>query len=113
MTGKTPERRRAPRSALALLLAGLALQLALSLQRAAPVADAAALPPAPPPAVLALLHTFDRLPAAHLLALYLQAYDVQPGISIAYRRMGCSTTAGWGRGCVRSSSPTRPASIRS
>jgi hypothetical protein len=95
MSGAAPRRRRAPRSALAALLAGLVLQLAFALQRAAPVADAAALPPAPPAAVLGLLRSFDRLPAAHLLALYLQAHDVQPGVSIPFQDLDYGRVAQW------------------
>lgn len=95
MMRTAPGRRRAPRSTLALLLAGLIVQLALALHRPTPIADAAALPPAPATAVLDLLHTFDRLPAAHLLALYLQAHDVQPGVSIAYDRLDYGRVAQW------------------
>jgi hypothetical protein len=95
VTATAAGRRRAPLSALLVLLVGLVLQLALAFHRPAPVASAAALPPAPSEAVLALLGTFDRLPAAHLIALYLQAFDNQPGISVPYRELDYDRVARW------------------
>ena len=93
-TARRP-RRRAPRSVVALFLAALVLQLVVASTRPAPIAIAAALPPAPSPALRALLQTFDRLPAAHLLTLYLQAYDNQPGISIPYQALDYGRVTQW------------------
>ena len=44
--------------------------------------------PQPPagPAMVMLQH-FEPLPSAHLMALYLQAFDNQPGISIPFPQM--------------------------
>jgi len=84
-----------PRSALILLALCLCLQLAFSLVQPSPSARAAALPAPPAGPALALMHGFDRLPAAHLLILYLQAFDNQPGISIPYLELDYPRVAEW------------------
>ena len=87
--------RKAPRGAVVLGICALALQLTIGATRPAPTAHAAALPPPPSPPLLALARTFDRLPAAHMLLVYLQAFDNQPGISIPYRELDYGRVIGW------------------
>lgn len=87
--------RRASALALALLLVGLALQLVFAVTRPRPAAQASDLPPPPPPAILAWAQGFDRLPAAHLLLLYLQAFDNQPGVSIPFAQLDYGRIAAW------------------
>ena len=87
--------RKAPRGAVVLGVCALALQVTIGATRPAPTAHAAALPPPPSPPLLALARTFDRLPAAHMLLVYLQAFDNQPGISIPYRELDYGRVIGW------------------
>lgn len=93
--------RKAPAAATALLGAALALQIGLSALQPAPLARAVALPPGPSEPLLAWLETFDPLPAAHLLNLYLQAFDNQPGISIPYMQLDYGRVAQWLRASLR------------
>ena len=92
--------RKAPWAATALLAAALALQVGFSAMQSAPVARAASLPPAPSGPVLAWLRTFEPLPAAHVLDLYLQAFDNQPGISIPYVALDYGRVAQWLRAAL-------------
>lgn len=41
------------------------------------------------------MQTFDPLPAAHMLVLYLQAFDNQPGISIPYLNLDYGRVIEW------------------
>ena len=92
---KRSSNRRAPRAVVVLALGALALQIALAATRPPPAAHASALPPAPSGALLSLLEAFDPLPAAHLLVLYLQSFDNQPGISIPYRNLDYARVVQW------------------
>jgi hypothetical protein len=93
--------RKVPAWVGALLACALVLQIALAATRPDPVARAAALPPGPAAATLAWLQTFDRLPAAHFLDLYLQAFDNQPGISIPYLDLDYTRVVQWLRASLR------------
>ncbi len=93
-------KRKAPAAAIALLAGGLALQIAFTAMQPAPSARAEALPPGPSTPLLAWLRTFDRLPAAHLLDLYLQAFDNQPGISIPYLDLDYRRVLQWLRAAL-------------
>jgi hypothetical protein len=91
----SPKRRKAPAWASLLTVCAAALQIAFSATQPSPMARASALPPAPAGALLALLETFDRLPAAHMMMLYLQAFDNQPGVSIPYLDLDYQRVAQW------------------
>jgi hypothetical protein len=99
-TGRPSRARKAPLAATLLLAAAAALQVGFSALQPAPVARAAALPPAPSQPVLAWLRTFEPLPAAHMLDLYLQAFDNQPGISIPYAGLDYGRVAQWLRAAL-------------
>jgi len=78
-----------------LLAASLLAQLALAAISPRPVARANDLQPPPAGVTLATMRGFDALPSAHLLTLYLQAYDNQPGISIPFRDLDYSRVRNW------------------
>jgi len=84
-----------PQSALILLALCLCMQVAYTAVQPRPTARAAALTPPPSGPALALMQGFDRLPSAHLLILYLQAFDNQPGISIPYLELDYPRVAEW------------------
>jgi len=84
-----------PGPVIVLLTLAACLQLTLSAYQPRPLAHAAALDPPPAGAVLAIMQGFDRLPAAHLLTLYLQAFDNQPGISIPFRDLDYPRVRDW------------------
>lgn len=94
-------RRKAPRWVVLLAVCAAALQIVLSSTRPPPTARAVELPPAPAGALLDLLQTFDRLPAAHMMVLYLQAFDNQPGVSIPYLDLDYERVAQWLAGALR------------
>jgi hypothetical protein len=93
--------RHAPAGIVALLLAALAGQGALHAvapalpssapTRSAPIMPAAALPPAPPAAVLRLASLGDAPVAARLVMLYLHAFDT----GIPLRELDYGRLAGW------------------
>jgi hypothetical protein len=95
------QRRRTPAWAKLLAAGALALQIAFGAMQPPPRAQAAALPPPPSGPLLALLEAFDRLPAAHMLMLYLQAFDNQPGVSIPYRDLHYTRVAQWLRAALQ------------
>jgi hypothetical protein len=84
-----------PRFVLGLLTAALAAQVAFVALQPRPVARAAALEAPPSGPALGLLKGFDRLPSAHMLTLYLQAYDNQPGISIPFMSLDYDRVGQW------------------
>ena len=92
--------RKAPAAASLLLAAALSLQVGFAVLQPPPVAHAEALPPGPSRPVLAWLKTFEPLPAAHALDLYLQAFDNQPGISIPYVGLDYGRVAQWLRAAL-------------
>lgn len=84
-----------PRKVSFLLIAALVAQVSMVGLQPRPSARAAALDPPPTGPVLRLLEGVDRLPSAHLLALSLQAYDNQPGISIPYMSLDYERVMQW------------------
>jgi hypothetical protein len=84
-----------PRSIVAVLAVALAAQITWQASRPAPVARAAALPlPYPAPAVRAASGS-EVIAAAQLLALHLQAFDNQPGISIPFAALDYGRVERW------------------
>jgi hypothetical protein len=83
---------------LLLLAAALAAQLlwtgAAPLQAPAS-AQAPALPPAPPLALLQVASLGERAAASRLLMLYLQSWDDQPGASISWRALDYGRLTDW------------------
>ncbi|MCC6533171.1 MAG: hypothetical protein IT531_11525 [Burkholderiales bacterium] len=71
------------------------LQIVFSLAQPKPLARASELDPPPSGPALALMQGFEPLPFAHLLTLYLQSFDNQPGISIPYRDLNYERVAQW------------------
>jgi hypothetical protein len=86
---------------LVLTACALGLQIAFTATQPVPTARAAALGAPPRGPALNLLERFDRLPAAHMSMLYLQAFDNQPGISIPYRELDYGRVAQWLRTALR------------
>lgn len=86
---------RIPRTVLALLAAALALQIAWQASRPPPVARAEALPAPATPPVLRTLSLNEPEAAAHVLTLYLQAFDNQPGISIPFKDLDYPRVLEW------------------
>lgn len=84
-----------PAAAIALLVIAAAMQFVLAASSPRPVARAADLGPPPAGAAFTWMNGFDPLPAAHLITLYLQAFDNQPGISIPYRDLDYPRVREW------------------
>jgi hypothetical protein len=84
-----------PRPVLALVTLALAGQIMFSVLQPRPQARAEqlAVPPAAP--VLRAMSLGDPIPLAQLMALYLQAFDNQPGISIPFLDMDYATVEAW------------------
>jgi hypothetical protein len=91
------ERRLAavPRPVIALLTAALLAQIAWQATRPAPAARADALAPPYPAAVVRVLSGNDGIAAAQVNALYLQAFDNQPGISVPFRDLDYGLVERW------------------
>ena len=87
--------RAVPGTVIALLVLCVWLQLMFAAAQPRPLARASALQAPPAGPGLALIRHFEPLPAAHLLTLYLQVYDNQPGISIPYRDLDYSRVGEW------------------
>lgn len=84
-----------PRSVLALLAAGLVLQLAWHALRPGPTAEARELPVPPSVQRLELMSLGDPLVMGRVLMLWLQAFDNQPGISIPFRSLDYPKVSAW------------------
>jgi len=93
-TGERPWR-AVPHPVRAVLLLALATQIYVGSHRASPAAMAAGLPPAPPGAALRVLALGEPAVLARLLMLWLQAFDYQPGLSIAFRALDYSRVEAW------------------
>lgn len=80
-----------------LLLFALALSAQISLRAAEPHPSAIAreLPPPPGAHMLRLAAFGEPIALAQMLALYLQAFDTQPGISIPFRDLDYSRVEAW------------------
>lgn len=84
-----------PRPVLAAFGAALLAQVLTHAWLPAPSARAEALGAPPGGAALALMRSTEPLVFAHLLALRLQAYDNQPGISIPFRDLDYQRVTAW------------------
>lgn len=78
-----------------ILVVGLCAQIAWQMLAPAPVARASALSFPPDTASLRLVSLGEPIALAHALALYLQAFDNQPGISIPYRELDYGVVEAW------------------
>lgn len=84
-----------PRPVMVLLAIGFILQITFSSLLPRPQPRAAALQPPPSGPALRMIEAFEPIPAAHLLSLYLQAFDNQPGISIPFRELDYDRVQQW------------------
>ena len=78
-----------------ILAIALCAQIAWQALAPAPVARASALTWPPETASLRLVSLGEPIALAHALALYLQAFDNQPGISIPYRELDYLAVEAW------------------
>ena len=85
----------APVAVRVMLAMTLAVQIGWHAWRPDPRAEAHALRPAPPAAVLRLAALGDETVLARLLMLRLQAHDNQPGVSIPFMDLDYGRVAGW------------------
>jgi hypothetical protein len=79
----------------ALLLVLLTLHVAMTVTQPRPTARAEELPAPPPLPVLKTLSGGDPIPLAQALALHLQAFDNQPGISIPFAELDYGKVLAW------------------
>lgn len=84
-----------PRPVCALLVLALALQIGIAALAPPPRASAQALAPPPMPAAVRISSLNEPIAAAQMLALYLQAFDNQPGISMPFHELDYSRVADW------------------
>lgn len=88
-------RRSAPRTVLLAVLLALAMQITWQASRPPPRACAQDLPPAPSLAALQLAALGDPVALSKATMLYVQGFDEQAGISIAWRDMDYPKIATW------------------
>ena len=86
---------KVPRWVLALLAATLGLQIAWQAALPRPVARAESLAYPPPAPVLRAVAVGEAIALAQALALYLQAFDNQPGISIPFQSLDYGRVTQW------------------
>ncbi len=84
-----------PRAVRAALLGALLIQIAWQGAQPRPAATAAALGAPPPVAALRVASLGEPVVLAQLTALYLQAFDNQPGISIPFRDLDYLRVTQW------------------
>jgi hypothetical protein len=84
-----------PRTVLALLALALAAQAGWQASRPAPQLQARALPPAPSLAALQLASLGEPVALSRLAMLYVQGFDEQPGLAIAWRDLDYGRVALW------------------
>ena len=84
-----------PRAVVGLLAAALAAQIAWQALRPAPAARAEALALPYPAATVRALSGNDAIVAAQLSALYLQAFDNQPGVSVPFAELDYGRVERW------------------
>jgi hypothetical protein len=84
-----------PRGVVAVLAAALAVQIAWHASRPAPIARAEALPLPYPAATLRAASGSETIVAAQLCALYLQAFDNQPGVSVPFAALDYGRVERW------------------
>jgi hypothetical protein len=87
--------RQVPHAVVAVLALCIVLQAAWGLASPRPTAHAQALPPPPSLAALRLANLGEPIAFAQLTALYLQAFDNQPGASIPFSDLDYSLVVGW------------------
>lgn len=87
--------RAVPFAVRTMLLLALAAQIYAGSQRMSPAAIVADLPPAPSLATLRVLALGEPTVLARLVMLWLQAFDYQPGLSIAFRALDYSRLEIW------------------
>jgi hypothetical protein len=78
-----------------LLAVALALQIGWAIHRIQPAARAQALPEPPSAAVLRVASLGEPQVLARILMLWLQAFDYQPGLSIAFRDLDYAHVEAW------------------
>jgi hypothetical protein len=88
-------RRAAPRSLLLAVLFALTLQILWQASRPPARARAQDLPPAPSPATLKLAALGDPVALSKATMLYVQGFDEQAGVSIAWRNLDYAKVALW------------------
>jgi hypothetical protein len=88
-------RRVAPRSLLLAVLFALTLQILWQASRPPARARAQDLPPAPSPATLKLAALGDPVALSKATMLYVQGFDEQAGVSIAWRNLDYAKVALW------------------
>jgi len=86
---------RVPRPVLLLLAGALSLQIGWQALQPKPTARAEALAAPAAPATLRALSLGEPIALAHLLTLYLQAFDNQPGISIPFLELDYDRVTAW------------------
>jgi hypothetical protein len=84
-----------PRGVRWALVGAFLLQLAFAALQPPPRANAEALPALPSAAVLRIASLGDPIALAQMLALYLQAFDNQPGISIPFLQLDYARVEQW------------------
>jgi hypothetical protein len=84
-----------PRPVFALMTLALAAQITFSVLQPRPQARAEQLTSPPAEPVLRAMSLGDPIPLAQLMALYLQAFDNQPGISIPFQDLDYSKVEVW------------------
>lgn len=84
-----------PRSVLAMLALALAAQVLWAARVPQLKAGAEALPAAPSRETVVAASFGENIPAAEWLALYLQTFDNQPGVSIPFAALDYSVVGGW------------------
>lgn len=84
-----------PRVALAVLVIGLLAQIGWHMATPEPVASAEQLPAPPSQHSLGLATVGEPIAAARLLMLYIQGFDVQPGILIPFAQLDYARLQGW------------------
>jgi hypothetical protein len=87
--------RQVPFAVMAVLALGIVLQISLGLTSPRPTARAHALPAAPPLATLRAASLGEPIAFSQLAALYLQAFDNQPGVSIPFRDLDYDRVTSW------------------
>lgn len=84
-----------PRPVLVVLAIALCLQVALQAMQPKPIARAETLGAPAAPATLKAFSLGEPIALAHLLTLYLQAFDNQPGISIPFLELDYNRVIAW------------------
>lgn len=84
-----------PIPVLSLLSLALALQIFLGSQTPLPQANAQALRPPPGHKMITAASLGENIPASQIMALYLQAFDNQPGISIPFHNLDYAVVTRW------------------